>query len=80
MPKNLAKRYPYLLVAEKGKSGKNDYSYVSKYVAELENQIIDNSKHIGFTKKIVLKNIQRKKKWTILSNDATALEYVLLSE
>ena len=80
MPKNLAKSYPYLLIPEKGKSGKNDYSYVSKYVAELENQIIDNSKHIGFTKKIVLKNIQRKKKWTILSNDATALEYVLLSE
>ena len=51
MPKNLAKSYPYLLIPEKGKSGKNDYSYVSKYVAELENQIIDNSKHIGFTKK-----------------------------
>ena len=62
MPKNLAKSYPYLLIPEKGKSGKNDYSYVSKYVAELENQIIDNSKHIGFTKKIVLKKYTKEKR------------------
>ena len=62
VPKNLAKSYPYLLIPEKGKSGKNDYSYVYIYVAELENQIIDNSKHIGFTKKIVLKKIYTKEK------------------
>ena len=61
MPKNLAKSYPYLLIPEKGKSGKNDYSYVSKYVAELENQIIDNSKHIGFTKKNCSKKYTKEK-------------------
>ena len=58
VPKNLAKSYPYLLIPEKGKSGKNDYSYV----AELENQIIDNSKHIGFTKKNCSKKIYTKEK------------------
>ena len=63
VPKNLAKSYPYLLIPEKGKSGKNDHSYVSRYVAELENQIIDNSKHIGFTKKkIVLKKYTKEKR------------------